>query len=76
MRPTIDDSLLSPSGRMSKRAREAAMKREAKRIIQPGTFDNSGFGTAAAILTTKRRRTRSRWKQIIVERLAKLKAER
>ena len=28
--PSIDHSLLSPSGRMSKRAREAAMKREAK----------------------------------------------
>jgi len=31
--PSIDHSLLSPSGRMSKRAREAAMRREAERLF-------------------------------------------
>lgn len=33
MRPTIDHSLLSPSGRMSKRARKAAIKRETARLF-------------------------------------------
>lgn len=33
VRPSIDHSLLSPSGRMSKRAREAATRREAKRLF-------------------------------------------
>ena len=37
--PTIDHSLLSPSGRMSKRARSAAMKREAARLFPPGYWD-------------------------------------
>ena len=31
--PSIDHSLLSPNGRMSKRARDAAMKREAARLF-------------------------------------------
>lgn len=31
--PSIDHSLISPSGRMSKRARAAAMKREAARLF-------------------------------------------
>jgi hypothetical protein len=31
--PSIDHSLLSPSGRMSKRARAAAMKRETERLF-------------------------------------------
>lgn len=35
-RPTIDHSVLSPSGRVSKRAREAAMKREAEILFPPG----------------------------------------
>jgi hypothetical protein len=35
-RPTIDHSLLSPSGRVSKRAREEAMKREAEILFPPG----------------------------------------
>ena len=35
-RPTIDHSLLSPSGRVSKRAREAALKREAWMLFPPG----------------------------------------
>ena len=33
-RPAIDHSLLSPSGHMSKRAREAALEREARRIFE------------------------------------------
>ena len=36
--PAIDHSLLSPSGRMSKRAREAALRREAARLFPLGTF--------------------------------------
>lgn len=35
IRPSIDHSLLSPSGKMSKRARKAAMEREAKRLFPP-----------------------------------------
>ena len=35
-RPTIDHSLLSPSGRGSKRSREAALKREAEKLFPPG----------------------------------------
>jgi hypothetical protein len=35
-RPTIDHSILSPSGRVSERAREAAMKREAEILFPPG----------------------------------------
>jgi hypothetical protein len=35
-RPTIDHSVLSPSGRVSKRAREAALKREAGILFPPG----------------------------------------
>lgn len=37
--PAIDHSLLSPSGRMSKRARIAAEKREAARLFPPGYWD-------------------------------------
>lgn len=33
-RPAIDHGLLSPSGRMSKRARDAAMKRETARLFE------------------------------------------
>lgn len=33
MRPSIDHSLLSPNGRMSKRARAAATKREGERLF-------------------------------------------
>lgn len=38
MVPSIDHSLLSPSGRMSARARKAAIAREAIRLFPPGTF--------------------------------------
>ena len=38
-RPSIDHSLLSPSGRMSKRARQAAMKRECARLFPPGYWE-------------------------------------
>lgn len=37
--PSIDHTLLSPSGRCSKRARDAAMKREAAKLFPPGFFD-------------------------------------
>jgi hypothetical protein len=40
VRPTIDHSLLSPSGRVSKRAREAALKREAWNLFPPGYWDS------------------------------------
>lgn len=39
MIPAIDHSLISPNGRMSKRAREAAIKREAERLFPKGFFD-------------------------------------
>ena len=35
-RPTIDHTILSPSGRVSRRAREAALKREADILFPPG----------------------------------------
>jgi len=35
-RPSIDHSILSPSGHCSKRARAAALKREAARLFPPG----------------------------------------
>jgi hypothetical protein len=35
-RPTIDHSILSPSGRVSQRARKAALKREADILFPPG----------------------------------------
>ena len=38
-RPSIDHSLLSPSGRMSKRARKAAMAREHDRLFPPGYWE-------------------------------------
>ena len=36
IRPTIDHSLLSPSGRVSRRAREATLNREAWMLFPPG----------------------------------------
>lgn len=39
--PAIDHTLLSPSGRASKRARRAALEREAKRLFPPGYFDST-----------------------------------
>ena len=39
MIPCIDHSILSPSGRVSKRSREAAMKREAAKLFPPGFWD-------------------------------------
>ena len=38
--PSIDHSLLSPSGRMSKRARRAAMDRETKRLFPDGFWES------------------------------------
>lgn len=37
--PSIDHTILSPSGRASKRARKAALEREAARLFPPGYFD-------------------------------------
>jgi hypothetical protein len=37
--PTINHSLLSPNGHMSKAARAAAMKRETARLFPPGFWD-------------------------------------
>ena len=37
--PSIDHTLLSPSGRCSNRARDAAMKREAAKLFPPGFWD-------------------------------------
>ena len=39
--PSIDHSLLSPSGKCSQRAREAALKREAARLFPPGFWDQA-----------------------------------
>lgn len=38
-RPTVDHSVLSPSGRTSKRAREAAIKRTAEKLFPPGYWE-------------------------------------
>lgn len=38
---SIDHSLLSPNGRMSKRARAAAIKREAGRLFPAGYWDEA-----------------------------------
>jgi hypothetical protein len=37
--PSIDHTILSPSGRCSKRARDGAMKREAAKLFPPGFWD-------------------------------------
>lgn len=47
--PSIDHSTLSPSGRTSKRARAAALKREAARLFPPGIWDRDPL-TPAQIL--------------------------
>jgi hypothetical protein len=39
MRPTVDHTILSPSGRVSKRARAAALQREHDRLFPPGFWD-------------------------------------
>lgn len=39
-RPSIDHSLLSPSGKMSKRARKAANERETLRLFPPGYWES------------------------------------
>lgn len=38
-RPSVDHSLLSPSGRMSRIARDAALAREAAKLFPPGYWD-------------------------------------
>lgn len=40
MHPSIDHSILSPSGRVSKRARKAALAREHARLFPPGYFED------------------------------------
>ena len=37
--PSIDHTILSPSGRVSKRARAAALKREHDRLFPPGYWN-------------------------------------
>ena len=37
--PSIDHGILSPSGKVSKRAREAALKRETEKLFPPGYWD-------------------------------------
>ncbi len=59
MRPTIDDTLLSPSGRCSKRAREALLALEKAKLFPPGYFDappKSSAEMAAEKAATLRRR--------------------
>ena len=41
--PSVDHSLLSPSGRMSKRARKAANDRETKRLFGPNGLAYPGL---------------------------------
>ena len=55
MRPSIDHSILSPSGRMSQRARKAAMSAEAARLFPPGYFDKPEK-TPEELLSEKRTR--------------------
>ena len=43
--PTIDHSLLSPSGHMSKAARAAALKRETDRLFPAGFWDKPQLTT-------------------------------
>lgn len=40
--PTVDHSLLSPSGRVSGAARRAALAREHDRLFPPGYWDRGG----------------------------------
>jgi hypothetical protein len=40
--PSIDHTLLSPSGRVSKRARAAALVREHAKLFPPGYWDEPG----------------------------------
>lgn len=39
-RPSIDHTILSPCGKVSQRARQAALKREAARLFPPGFWDS------------------------------------
>jgi hypothetical protein len=50
--PAIDHTILSPSGRVSKRARDAALKREAARLFPPG-FWNQPEKSAAELRSAK-----------------------
>lgn len=44
--PSIDHSLLSPNGRVSKAARKAALDREAARLFPPGSWPTRSEPTA------------------------------
>ncbi len=46
MHPSIDHSLLSPNGRVSKRARASALAREAARLFPPGYWDEAPLSQA------------------------------
>ena len=52
-RPSIDHTLLSPSGRCSKAARAAAIQREGNRLFPPGYWDNILQPTAEQQLAEK-----------------------
>ena len=52
--PSIDRSLLSPSGRISKRARKAAINREGERLFPAGYWDAEAPSQAEGL---ERRRT-------------------
>ena len=52
MWPAIDHSLLSPSGKISKRARKAALKREHDRLFPTGFWDQPK--SAIQVATEKR----------------------
>ena len=44
MRPSIDHTILSPGGKVSRRAREAAIKREHDRLFPPSYWDTETPG--------------------------------
>lgn len=56
--PAIDHSGLSPSGRCSKRARKAWLKREAARLFPPGTFSTATPPTDRVVLLVSAKRLR------------------
>ena len=47
-RPSVDQSLLSPSGKVSKRAQKAALARTASELFPPGYWDAMQAGKSAA----------------------------
>lgn len=64
MRPSIDHTILSPCGRVSKRGRAAALAREHARLFPPGYWDETepteAEARAAKVLTLRRAATNLR----------------